>query len=301
MTLLYTIDNNRLSGVTLLVTVIVHQCYYFYGQSLLGLAAYKLYAFASILYSLGRHAITCLLLYTVSDDLHQSLLWSALSLLVMLLPIRIKAKKYLGNSQIPITGLPDVIKNMSYARGIFFGSIAASAMASIDRLIASNVFNSSIAGQYVTVFIFASVISLIPQPVYRLFFTRFSKFVFLGDVRLLRDLCFTATVVTSVSSFVGLILIRYTEFFGNVWLGGFSSLQIELAQILTIIFCFVSIGWMPATVLQAQGLQVIQTIAISLALVAGLSLLYLYFDKEEPLLMMLTWGCHAVFQTLFIP
>ena len=124
-----------------------------------------------ILLIMGRHCFPLILLIVVGYD--QSLIWSLGFLVILLLFIRSNIKtKLLVNS---LKAKNENIVVRGFAAQIFIGSLTAAVLASADRIYAPLIFDSQSSGDYVSAFILASSLSLLPL--------RFTECSFRGSLR----------------------------------------------------------------------------------------------------------------------
>lgn len=297
--LLYVFDLSlELSKASIISAIFAHLVFYFYSQVALGLDLHSHYSIIFLIYNAGRHVLFILLIL-MGISIDGSILLLPLFILTFIFCLRKKIIRELSTALVSDIKTKD--DTDKYATGIMFGAIAGGVLASADRLLAIEMFGPYQSGLYFSSFVLASLLALIPVPIYRVFFSRFSSLHKSEPTRFMRELNVATEITVLSTCFVALFIIFFRNEILTLWLGEFTSLQVDIALVLISSFLFISIGWMPAAALQSQGFQFIQTRVILAATVIGLVFIILASKNMGILAMTSIWLVHGFFQAIYIP
>jgi O-antigen/teichoic acid export membrane protein len=278
--------------------ILVHLLFYFYSQVSLGLSLHRTYSSIFLIYNIGRHFLLVLAI-VIGFRFEQSFFLLTIFFLPIFFLFR---KKLTGDLRSHAFDEADVSFNTKkYAFGIMLGAIVGGILASADRILAAEIFDPQKAGIYFSSFVLASVLALVPIPIYRVFFPRFSATSKADRSGLQRELTAACDFTILPTGLLALVLICFCDSILSVWLGESTPMQSDIAFVLICAYVCIAIGWMPAALLQSQGLQFIQTTAMLIAVLIGLCIILVLHEMIGILIMTSILVVHGVVQAVFIP
>ena len=289
-----------LNPSSLLLAVATQLLFYFYSQGLIGLQNHKGYSLALATFSTFRHlcALAALHLGLTLD--------SAIAgqfILMFLAAMGLRYSIYQGLNSKPYVGESgDQRSNLKYSFAIMWGALISGALATSDRFLASGFFSPNDLGNYLAGFIVAGALTLIPLPIYRVYFPIFSASVKAKNMdKLLNDLVISSALVTSLTAIVASLLFLNAETILLFWVSISDPDLAKVIRVLLVSFGFISFGWMPATLLQVAGFQNKQSLQMAVAILMGCTFTYMFHGSVGLISVTAVWALHGIIQICICP